>query len=230
MKLVNIAKQIKEKDMFEGFNETDLDEDYPQGFSFDELKAQKSYAGKKKYIETHLGKALGSGSARSVYRVDENKVLKLAKNRKGLAQNAAESSWYNDSYFDSILARVLDVDQDDYWVEMELALKVKKSDFERLWGISLEDVFKYVSNKYAENNPSKTRGRYKYPIDPTLKEKLDEEEFPEVTELIDFMLNGDIEPGDFGKLSTWGRVFREDGEYIVLVDFGLTSNVAYTYY
>lgn len=227
MKLKQIAKGIKEKDMFEGFNEEELSEQYPEYFSFEELKDIRSYVGKKRYIESHLGKPLGSGSARSVYRVDKTKVLKLAKNKKGLAQNYVETDWYGDHYFSDILAKVLDFDEDDhYWVEMELAFKVSVNDFKRLWGIDFKNLGVYLHNKYSENNPYKRLGRWG--LDEKIKEQLDEND--EVQHLVDFMFQTDSPPGDLLRKSSWGKVFREDGEYLVLVDFGLTNSVYDSYY
>lgn len=59
---------------------------YPVSFNFDEFKSLKSFAQRVRYCDEHLQK-LGSGSSRIVYVVDNDKVLKLAKNKKGLAVN-----------------------------------------------------------------------------------------------------------------------------------------------
>ena len=180
-----------------------------------------------KYAKTYLGNPIGSGSSRVVYRVDETKVLKLAKNVKGVAQNNAETDWYNDSYFSGILANVIDFDEDNhYWVEMELARKVKKSDFKRLWNINHNDMYYYLHNKYAENNPYKRM--MKYGMDDKIREQLDESD--EINNLVDFMFQTDSPPGDLLKPNSWGLVVREGYEFLVLVDFGLTSEIYNSYY
>ena len=225
LSLYNILKE-SERDMFEGFNETELTEDYPENFNFNELKKIKSYSGKRKYIQTHLGKPLGTGSARSVYRVDETKVLKLAKNSKGLAQNEVEIDWGREKYFKDILANVLDFDNDEHhWVEMELALKVSYNDFKRLWGINFKDLWIYLENVYMSN---RGKGRYKYSQDEKIKEQFDENE--NVQNLITYMIEVEALPGDLAKINSWGRVFREDGENLVLIDFGFTNEVYQSYY
>lgn len=66
---------------------------YPTSFNFVEFNNIGSFAGKKRYCDERLQK-LSSGSARIIYKVDEEKVLKLAKNAKGLAQNQEEARSY----------------------------------------------------------------------------------------------------------------------------------------
>ena len=101
--------------------EREIEEVYPPSWSLDEFKSISSYAGRLKYAATHL-KRISSGSSRVVYMVDNEKVLKIAKNRKGLAQNETEISFGNDYVFADILANVYDSDEDNnIWVEMELA-------------------------------------------------------------------------------------------------------------
>jgi hypothetical protein len=49
---------------------------YPAAFSFDTLKGIRSYAGRVRYVASILPLIAG-GSARLVYRVDDDKVLKV---------------------------------------------------------------------------------------------------------------------------------------------------------
>jgi hypothetical protein len=211
--------------MFEGFDETELSEDYPVNFDIFSFKNISSYAGKLRYGETHLGKPLGKGSSRVVYRVDNNKVLKLAKNKKGIAQNEAEINWANDYYFEDILAKIFDYDRDNsYWVEMEVAYRVKPNDFRRLWKINFKDLWVYLKNKNDENRSR----RPMFHIEPELKEQLDNNEY--VARLVDFMMNSNSPAGDLSKMNSWGLVHRPEGDAIVLIDFGLTNNVYQSYY
>lgn len=215
----------KPRDVFEGFNEIELGEEYPVGFNLDEFKNLWSYSKKLKYAEEHLGKPLGTGSSRVVYRVDKDKVLKLAKNQKGLAQNEAEIDWANDSYFDNLLANIFDYDEEKHlWVEMELAIRAKKGDFKRLWGIDLEELYVYLDNFYNQNNGRRAR----FHQDEVTKDRLDNNE--NVANVLDFMMNSDSQPGDLCKANSWGIVTREGYETLVLIDFGLTSDVYDNYY
>ena len=91
-----------------------LPEAYPLEFSMEKFNAISSYRGKVKYAQSLL-KRISSGSSRIVYLIDDTKVLKLAKNRKGLAQNEIEADWSKFNY--GITAEVFECDTDKYfWV------------------------------------------------------------------------------------------------------------------
>lgn len=200
-----------------------LGEDYPQAFSFQQLEDISSYAGKLRYAETHLVK-LASGSARVVYKVDDTKVLKMAKNKKGLAQNSVEAQGYLQNY--EIVAQVFETDNDDYWIEMEYARKVSKADFKRITGVSLEELEKYLRYMRFQMNPR--RGFFGFHIEPEVKQRMEDSEF--VDDLMQFVNDNDMETGDMGRLSTWGKVLRDGEERIVLIDYGLTNSVYKDYY
>lgn len=216
---------MKLTDLINEQHDFELTEEYPEGFDINSFKTIGSYAGKLRYAQEHLGKPIGSGSARTVYRVDKEKVLKLAKNKKGIAQNDQESNFYNDSYYETIIAKVIDFDDKHFlWVEMEVAHRAKKSDFMRLWGIRFEDMGLYLSNRYEEN-----KGRRGiYGINPDVLEKMNESD--EIMHLVSFMYDSNQSAGDISKISSWGIVHRVDGEYLVLLDFGLSDDVYASYY
>ena len=221
MKLIDIVLLNEEEELWE----LELTEDYPVGFDINEFKNIWSYAGKMRFAKEHLDKPIGNGSARVVYRVDENKVLKLAKNKKGKAQNEAEGQWYQESYYDDIIANVIDYDFEEHlWVEMELAIRAKRPDFKRLWGINFDDLFFYLKKRYFENHGRKSMFHID---DETVKEL---EEIDEVNHLVSFMYDSSAPDGDLSKLNSWGLVKRSDGEYLVLIDFGLNEEVFKTYY
>lgn len=198
---------------------------YPVAFSFNELEAQRSYAAKLRYCETHLQK-LGSGSSRAVYRVDDEKVLKVAKNAKGLAQNQAESDWGLQNY--SITAKTFDRDEDGIFIEMELARPARKSDFGPITGVPYDQFLRFLELESDRKDRTSTFGKPS-PEDKELSERLWENEF-----IQDFMYlvsdYGYPLPGDFARVSTWGVVQREGSPSLVLIDFGLTGGVAGEHY
>jgi hypothetical protein len=213
------------RDMFEGLIENRIEEDYPKDFDITQFKKINSYAGKLRYAKEYLGKPIGTGSSRVVYRVDDNKVLKLAKNRKGIVQNRAETDWAGDHYFSDVLAQVIDYDkEDDLWVEMELAVRAKKRDFKKLWEIDFLELGIYLSIRDSEINGKRSNYRM------SEEERHPYAESAEVQKLTEFMTTSDSSPGDLGRISSWGKVKRDGEEDLVLVDFGLTSDVYNSYY
>ena len=194
---------------------------YPINFSFEEFNAIKTYNGKLKYANTRLQK-IASGSARVVYKVDELKVLKIAKNRKGLAQNSVEAEYYLQNY--DIIAKVFETCNDDFFVEMELAKKVSPSRFKALTGLDLKELDSYLRKWQLEH-----RGQRSYfSVKPEVIEKIESNEF--ASNLMSLIGDYDMEVGDYGRASSWGEVLRNGKPTIVLIDFGLTRTVWEDFY
>lgn len=59
---------------------------YPMFFNMEEMLSLDSYSARVRYCQQRLQK-IGNGSSRVVFAVDDEKVLKVAKNKKGIAQN-----------------------------------------------------------------------------------------------------------------------------------------------
>ncbi len=207
----------------EFIQEMELEEDYPVSFNMETFKSLGSHAGRNRYAQEHLQR-LAAGSSRIVYKIDDEKVLKLAKNDKGIAQNGTEISWGNDSYFGDILANIFDYDDKDLWVEMELARKVTKSEFKKLTGFDISDVSLYLAN-WAETSRGKRRI---YGIDPELEKRMQEDQF--LSSITEFSQAADIQIGDFGVVTSYGIVKRDGHDTLVITDYGLTKEVYSTHY
>jgi len=221
----NQEKMLPERDLFEGFNDLVLQEEYPQGFSLDQFKKIYSFAGKVKYATENLGSPIGQGSSRVVYRVDNTKVLKLAKSTKGKGQNEVEISWGNKTYYHDIIAKTFDADFDkNLWVEMELATRATRPDFKRLWGVDFKYLDMYLSNRDEEHH---NRTKY-YTLPPDIENEFDENEY--IGELVGFMFDFNGMSGDLGNLSSYGIVNRPMGEYLVIIDYGFNNTVWKSYY
>lgn len=205
-------------------NET-LQEDYPSSFNMEYFKSLKSFAQRIKYCEQFLQR-ISSGSSRIVYKIDDEKVLKLAKNVKGLSQNEVEISYsqYNDINY--ICAKVFDYEDNNLWLEMEFARKVSKGDFKRITGFSFEDYCAAIHN-YG-NQVSSSRSSYTKDVSPEIVAQMWENEF--MYPIFNFIGNYDIPVGDLQRLSSYGIVQRDGVDAIVLVDFGLNKDVQSSHY
>lgn len=219
-----IQKRIKESLNF-ALVESLLDEDYPSSFNMEHFNSLRNFSQRINYCEANLQR-ISSGSSRIVYKIDETKVLKLSKNKKGLAQTETEIKWGGDSYYDNILAEIFAYDDENLWVEMELARKVSKSDFQRIVGCDIVEMGTYLYNQYVINKPYKKLP--KWGQDPAIVQELDENEF--VGNILDFMFTVDVPAGDFATLSTYGLVKRGGQDDIVIIDYGLTGDVYDNYY
>lgn len=194
---------------------------YPQSFSFDVFENIKSFRGKFNYANEHLQR-LSSGSARVIFKVDDEKVLKLAKNKKGIAQNEVEMEWFIQTY--DVVARVFESDQENgFWLEMELARKARAADFRNLIGISFQDLSAYLSDLQYR------MGQIKW-SKPELNPDIDFGEIEFIEDLERFIVDYGMGVGDFRRMNSYGVVKRNGSDKLVLIDFGLTQTVYYEYY
>ena len=219
---------------------------YPSSFSFDDLKKITTYAGKKKYIDSHLEK-IGTGSSRIVYRVDDEKVLKLAKNRKGLAQNEEEIS--KSLYDTDLFANLYESDEDCYWIEMEIAKKIKPSDVKRIYGVSFDIIIDFIIKCYKQRGADtynykflSTHSNFNIFWDDffewtdgnhTKNYKISDKLGNLLLSIYDYF--GDFycnwqDVSDWTRLFNWGIVKRDGEEHMVVIDMGLSEDIWNSYY
>ena len=214
---------------------------YPSQFSFEHLKTLKSFKQKKEYIESMLQK-IGAGSSRIVYQVDNEKVLKLAKNRKGLAQNEVE---YNNASDDlDCFSKIYNFDSEGYWIEAEIAKKCKPSDVKRLYGISFDQLRAFIAEsvyEYADNRERiilkgiirQYNGSNESLLQLYYDEKLPEQLYDFLDSLHYYLSNYQPrynEVADYFRLANWGIVTRNAQESMVIIDSGLNEEVYHNYY
>lgn len=198
-----------------------MDEDYPASFDMEYFKTLSSYKKRIEYATEHLHR-LSSGSSRIVFKIDDEKVLKLAYNRKGLAQNETEIEFSNDSYINHIFADTFDYHPDFLWLEMELCKKLNYVRFQELTGLRFVDFSDMIRYEHSRIN---SRGGGASFREPDNYDDFIENEF--LGYIIDYIGNFDIPYGDLIRISTYGENSKNE---VVLVDYGLTNDVASTYY
>ena len=201
-----------------------IEEDYPLTWNVEEFSKLKSFDQRIQYCEKNLIR-ISSGSARIVYKIDDEKVLKLAKNKKGFAQNEVEIGFSEDYMWKDMVAKIFNHDENNRWVEMELAKKVTPTIWNTIVGISIDEFKKCARYVDQESNPD----RYRYHF--TKPERLDElYENGFISNIFDLISNYNIGYGDFGRYSTYGLVQRNGKDDIVIIDYGLTNEVYDSYY
>jgi len=218
-----IKKQLDEEITYRLVEEL-MDEDYPSTFDMEHFKTLKSFNQRVKYCQDNL-KRISSGSSRIVYMIDDTKVLKLAKNPKGIAQNDVEIEYSQYHDISDVVAKTFDNQIDGLWVEMELARKVTKSSFKNITGYSFEEYVMAIHNHGIDSGNG--RG-YKYSIDKELLEQMWEDSF--MYEMFSFIGNYALPTGDLERLSSYGIVTRNGGDTVVMIDYGLTNEIYSGYY
>lgn len=198
-----------------------VNEAVDETFSTEELSSLPSFASKVKYCKLHLGNAIGNGSSRMVFQIDDDKVLKLAKNNKGLAQNEAEADWGAQNY--EVLPILYQVDDDYNWLITEYVLPAKPQDFKHCLGMSFEEFCKVVGYINTQYNPP--RGRFPF---KDYSETIDNNEWLQKF----YYYMSDYQPplGDLQRIQNYGLCHRNGKAEIVLLDSGLTMDVWNDYY
>ena len=153
---------IKLKQLLNEILENNLSEEYPTNWNLETFKALKSFAKRIKYCNENL-KRMASGSARVIYKIDDKLVLKLAKNDKGIAQNGAESDGFvQGGSYEDIIAKVYASDNNNLWLEMELAKKLTPTRFSFLMGFTLDSLSNYLfARDYENHGKAETSAVYK---------------------------------------------------------------------
>lgn len=191
-------------------------------FNIEIFDSLNSFAARKRYADENLTR-LGSGTARIVYLMnDGKKVLKLAKNKKGLDQNNIECSIGQDHYYKDIVTEVYDCHDDDLWIVSEYAKKITPNRFRELVGFSIGEVYRFLMNfenkqegkqeiYHLENNDEMWDNRF-------------------ISKLADLSNSHDILIGDWSRISSYGETIKEGKPTVVLTDYGLSEDVFTTHY
>lgn len=183
-------------------------------------RTKRSFAALRRLLDTTDGvEYIASGTARAVYKVNDDKVLKIAKNQKGIAQNEAEADWGLKNY--GVAAEWYDVSDDNIWIESELCPRVKVTDFKKELGFT----FAYFCDCLRYYYFNRRYGNKRYNPKPEGYDETWENEF--IRPYYNYIGDFDVPVGDVTRISSFGR--NHEGN-IVLVDTGLNEDVYQNYY
>lgn len=187
-------------------------------FDIEHMSSLKTYNQRLVYCRLKL-KKLGAGSSREVFDLDDNWVLKLAKNDKGLGQNRMESDYGLIDMF-KFLPNIKDSDDEDRWIIVEKCEKITPKEFESLTNINFKLFSKFLY-EFERVDRKYTQKKYSEDIIPHIE---DEDDF--IFRIRDLLGSTDLLPGDFEKISSFGK---HKGK-IKVIDWGFTKDVHKTYY
>lgn len=225
---------------------------YPSSFNMKEFKKLRSFTQRAEYCDSRL-KYIDEGSSRIVFEIDDEKVLKLAYNRKGLAQNRVEAETPREY---GIFAEIYDRHPNCYWIEMEKADHAFISDFNNIYGgknglfsdflqrwswdvigaPTLEDrvfycwlqpyIFYAVMSRknLGKGDPNHTAFE--------AFESLDEYKGSLFEGIKQYILDCPLSTsyGDLQRIASYGVVKRNGEKEIVLIDYGFNDDVKKKFY
>lgn len=191
-------------------------------FSLEELNSLQSFNARFKYCTQHLGKHIGKGSSRATFQIDDEKVLKLAWNQKGVAQNTEEERAYGGDIFPQVFQSA----DDDTWLISEFVLPAKPKDFEHCFGLTFDE---FVGFLHAS-------GRYRF--GRRYWNEMEEEDWVHLLETNEDLAAFDEYIGNYGsvvisdmcRICNYGLTQRNGEAHIVLLDSGLTDYVWNNFY
>ena len=162
-------------------------------------------------------KPIGQGSGRIVLALNNDRVLKLAKNRPGMYQNLFENSFYQDQK-NPVLAPVLDCSRSGSWLIARRAKKLSEKAISKSTGL---DPVIVEDGIYHMFQPDKSPGQER----PTAYMLPKQTEFGQnLFRLLDTELDTE-DIADFGN-DQYGLI----DEKPVVIDYGLSKEIGEKYY
>jgi len=175
-------------------------------------------------------KRVGAGSSRVVFGIEYEgrpTVLKIAKNKKGLAQNRQEADYGLYRMYPDITAPLIDYDEVNFppiWIHVEKAVKLTDAKFKAITGFTFKDFSYMLFQSEQERNG---RGNWKNHRQVLDSEKLNAIENSELYyDVTSLMGNFGILAGDLGRLANWG-IYNGNP---VIIDLGFTAEVMKQHY
>lgn len=172
------------------------------------------------YADTKA-KRVGSGSSRIAFNIKHNNeetILKVAKNTKGIEQNKAEIEYMLDDEVKEmgIIIPIIDYDEESFhWIHTKKAKPIKIEDFVSNCGGTLAEVISYIKYFMKESGAS---------IPKSLVKRLDVN-----SSLVNHMKTlYDIDKivlNDLIHIENWGLYKNKP----VIIDIGLTSDTIHLY-
>lgn len=190
-------------------------------------KPNASFASQLRYA-TERAKKAGTGSSRVAFDIQYQgrvTVLKIAKNKKGLAQNEFESQMLEDYYYKGLGLAIPLIDYDEEndpprWIHMEKAEKMKPNQWKQFFG----GISHYEMPRLIDH----FTGQKRLSLSPQSEEKYNQyyEDNDYFNALVDIAGNYGMPSGDFGRLSNWG-VYQGKP---VIIDIGHSQEVISKHY
>ena len=197
------------------------------GFSLDTMVAQGTFQRRVDYCRKMLGMWSGNGSSRVVFDIDDETVLKLAKNKKGIEQNLEEIRLGTEPYFSSF-PRIMNGsdEKNGLWIIAERVLPAKEDDFEKVLGMPFSVINEFVWCIITGGRQG-YKDAYKDLSNDELYQKYESNEavielFNDIYELYMGFDNNIV---DLRAIRNWGLCLRNGKPAMVMLDVGLSEDI-----
>lgn len=196
------------------------------GFSLLYMKQLNSFAKRLKYCKEYLGTTIGTGSSRICFQLNDEMILKLARNEKGLYQNEKEGQedYYRDDYglFPKVYYNLSDTENYTFIVS-EYVLPAKEKDFKTCLGLSSSNFYLFLAHCASQ---------YDRRFRPVLTNESFEnliENNEELEKWYSYMCDYQMPPYDL-RNANFGMTLRDGQPTIVMLDSGLDDGIYRKFY
>lgn len=198
------------------------------GFKLSHLEGMDSAEDVREYASKYLD-FLGKGTSRATYLLSSRKVLKVAMNEKGIAQNEAEVDIYNTlPAARPVITKVFRYDPDYKWVISELVKPLHgehgdyANEFGSRYGIHFEEFADALAA--AMKRPGSEADHFRHVIDDYSTGPGDDysDYFSFFNDVLKTVKSGKLKMEDVTWHEHWG--FTPDNR-IVILDYGFTEDV-----
>jgi hypothetical protein len=181
-------------------------------FNLEKFKKIQDYR-EMVFYATDFLQYLGEGSSRIAFVYKSTQVIKIAKNEKGIAQNATEVEISQDEGTKNVVAKIFYADPQNRFVISELVRPLKSGEdirrLEQQAGVTFGDFVRTIRS--VENSP----------------DKIDDIKNPWIKSVAWIVISHDLISSDALAEEHWG--VTPEGR-IVLLDYGFTENVFQKHY
>lgn len=181
----------------------------------------KSYEDRIDYCNKHFGNCIGHGSGRTVFRINDTMVLKMAHNEIGLAQNKIEIDNINRTSFNKSLCACIyekEASNTPNWLIEEYVKAADEKYFMSILGITFDmfcNILRYKVHSIEENDS--------FPENVAFDKLIQSKVF--LQNIIEYAQNSNTFFFDLEDISNYGV----KDNTIVLLDYGMTQYI-YDYY
>ena len=202
-----------------------LNEYKNNNFNTEDFKNIKSFKNRLLYCKQKLGKPIGNGSSRIVWNINNNIILKLAKNKKGLEQNRTECN----QPINELFTKIYEYDNINYqWIIAEKAYKLTEDLTEQILKIPYDIFEDFCIATWMSKPEYKDKPFYREL--PKQYQKLLSNK--KLKQWYNFILNNNniYSIAELINPYNLGVVIRKNKPYIVIIDSGFDENVAKNQY
>jgi len=157
------------------------------------------FSDRKKYADENF-KIIGKGTGRYVYDINNDFVLKLAKNNKGIEQNKTEINISKSGKYNDITANIVEYDNNGLYLIQQKAHRITEQGFKYITGLQLQGFLYYL-----RHNKEWDGGNVKF--------------YNKVNSLVDTF---QLDRFDIANENSWGII----NDKVIIVDYGLDMNTA----